>query len=127
MSLSSWDLDYRDGLEGENLMASIIETSEVKKDFQWQKTGNVYIEFECWYNNDGKFKPSGIAVTESNYYSLVLPVKELKPVVVSVPTSMLKKLCKESPTVSMDQGANPSKGYLVKVSQIFEAMRNAAA
>jgi len=59
MSLSSWDNDYRDGLVGESLTADIIQTAEVKTDYQWQKTGNFYIEYECWYNNDGKWKPSG--------------------------------------------------------------------
>lgn len=127
MSLSSWDNDYRDGLVGESLTAEIIKTAEVKTDYQWQKTGNFYIEYECWYNNDGKWKPSGIEVTEANYWSLVMPVRDLKPVVLDVPTSLLKKLCKQSPKAEMNDGANPSKGYLVKVSQIFEAMRNAAA
>jgi hypothetical protein len=56
-----------------------------------------------------------------------MPVRDLKPVVLDVPTSLLRKLCKQSPKAEMNDGANPSKGYLVKVSQIFEAMRNAAA
>ena len=127
MSLSSWDNDYRDGLVGESLTADIIQTAEVKTDYQWQKTGNFYIEYECWYNNDNKWKPSGIEVTEANYWSLVMPVRDLKPIVLDIPTSLLKKLCKQSPKAEMNDGANPSKGYLVKVSQIFEAMRNAAA
>ena len=45
MSLSSWDNDYRDGLVGESLTAEIIQTAEVKTDYQWQKTGNFYIEY----------------------------------------------------------------------------------
>lgn len=126
-NLSDWDLDFSKGLKGENLVADIVKTAEVKTDFQWQKTGNLYVEYECWYNNEGKFKPSGIAVSKAEYWSFVIPVGNKKETVLSIPISMLKKICLDAPKVEMNNGANPSKGYLVKISQVFGLMMNEAA
>lgn len=125
-SLSDWDLDFRRGLKGENLLAEIIETSEVKTDYQWQYTGNLYVEYECFYVNSNKWKPSGIEVTKAKYWTFVIPVADKQQIAISVPTSLVKKLCKTAPKVPMHNSENPSKGYLIKVSQIMEAMCEAA-
>ena len=124
-AFSDFDNDYRDGLVGESLTAEIIQTAEVKTDYQWQRTGNFYIEYECFYNNINAWAPSGIEVTTANYWSLVMPIRNKKPIVLDIPTSLLKKVCKGASKAEMNDGLNPSKGYLVKVSQIFEAVRNA--
>ncbi len=126
-NLSDWDLDFRRGQIGENLLADIVETSEVKTDYQWQNTGNLYVEYECWYVNDNKWKPSGIEVSKAKYWTFVIPVADKQQVALSVPISLVKKLCKTAPKVPMHNSENPSKGYLIKVSQIWNALSEEAS
>jgi hypothetical protein len=43
---SDFDLDYRNGVQGENLVNTLLtggKTVEVKTDFKWINTGNLYI------------------------------------------------------------------------------------
>ena len=126
-NLSDWDLDFRRGLKGENLLADIIETSEVKTDYKWQDTFNLYVEYECWYVNDNKWKPSGIEVTKAKYLTWVIPIRDKQEIVLSIPTSLVKKLCVDAPKASMHNSENPSKGYLIKVSQIWNALSEEAS
>jgi hypothetical protein len=64
--------DFRYDLEvgqiKENELASIIQGKkiEVKTDLQAHETGNVYVEYES------RGKPSGIAISQSDYYCFVI-------------------------------------------------------
>ena len=119
-SKSDWDIDFSRGLKGENLLADIVETSEVKTDYRWQDTKNIYIEYECWYNGPQEWKKSGISVTKAKYWSLVLPIKEQQPIVLSIPTELLKRVIEcNGRKIECVISDNPSKGYLVKVSDIM--------
>tara|TARA_R110000796_G_scaffold114619_1_gene226304 strand:- start:838 stop:1236 length:399 start_codon:yes stop_codon:yes gene_type:complete len=120
-ALSDWDIDFRRGKVGENLLEDIVETSEVKTDYRWQETGNVYIEFECWYNASQTWKDSGISVSKAKYYTLVLPIGDNEPLVVSVPTQLLKEVVQEKGRyIECVISQNPSKGHLIRVSDIME-------
>jgi hypothetical protein len=113
-----WFFDKARGDLGENLfLKEILEKAEVKTDYQWQSTGNLFIEIECW--RDGKMQPSGIVTTESKYWVSICPVGDLSPVIFSFPTNLVRKACIGKSVVEMNKGANPSKGYLVKITEIM--------
>ena len=71
---------------------------------------------------DNKWKPSGIEVTKAKYLTWVIPIRDKQEIVLSIPTSLVKKLCVGAPKASMHNSENPSKGYLIKVSQIMDAV-----
>ena len=72
---SSFDLDFSYGREGEKLVEQLLtngKTVEVKRDRKWHKTNNVYIEVECWYLKSQSWEPSGLSVTQADYWAFVL-------------------------------------------------------
>ncbi len=72
-TLSSFDLDFRYGYAGEQLVEELLtngKTVEVKRDRRWHETGNLYIEVECWYNSTQSWQASGIAITEADYWAI---------------------------------------------------------
>ncbi len=133
MTNKGFDVDLARGNFGENLLTEILKMSgdqlEIKTDYQWQKTGNLYIEKECYYNNLGRFDGSGITTTTSTWWVSVCVVDGKMPSISINPTSLIRRAIEkyDCPEVSMNDGANPSRGYLVKLSQIYGHMLNAAA
>ena len=118
MANSDWDLDLKFGQEGESTVANLlsIETVEVKRDARWKETGNLYIETECWYNASQSWKPSGLNVSKSTHYAFVL-----EGMVVILPTEDLKAVVeKNGRPIECKIEPNPSKGYLIKLSNIVE-------
>lgn len=121
MKDSNWDLDYRAGLEGESKVADLLhlDTVEVKTDKRWVETGNLYIETECYYVNEGIWKPSGIRVTKATHWGFMLEDSAL-----IVPTYRLKELIWEhGRPITCDIPPNPSRGYLVTPAQVMEYVR----
>lgn len=121
MRNSSWDLDYRDGLEGESLIADLlhIDTVEVKKDRRWIETGNIYIETECYYQNENEWRPSGINASEATHWAYVLEESAL-----IIPLDRLKRVVLEhGRAVTCNIPPNPSRGYLINVGTLIEAVR----
>jgi hypothetical protein len=65
---NKFDLQLSQALVNERRLAEIFTTGKIEKielkseTWQWEQTGNICIEFK----NDGK--PSGIAVTEADYW-----------------------------------------------------------
>jgi len=133
MTNKGFDVDLSRGEWGENLLIDILrshgEQLEIKTDFQWQKTGNLFIEKECWYNQLGKFDGSGITTTTSQWWVSVCVVDGKMPSISINPVSLIKKAIEmnDCPLVEMNDGQNPSRGYLVKLSQIYGHMLNASA
>lgn len=125
MKDSNWDLDYRAGLEGESKVADLLhlDTVEVKTDKKWVKTGNLYIETECYYQNEQAWKPSGIRVSQATHWGFVL-----EDSVLIVPLFRLKEVIWEvGRPITCDIQPNPSRGYLVTPAVILEHMRTARA
>ncbi|WP_396179948.1 hypothetical protein [Flavobacterium sp.] len=119
-SLSDWDRDYSSGKRGEEHLDKVLTTHEVKTDYMWQKTGNLFIEYECWYNNEQTWKPSGISVSKAEYYTFVVPLDGKKPMLMSVPMEVLKEAV-EKHGIKRDNvnSDNPSKGYLIKIRDLL--------
>ena len=65
---NKFDLDLKDGMIAEKQMLRLLGTCkiEVKNDYFLDKTGNIAIEYRCWG------KPSGISVTEADWYAIFL-------------------------------------------------------
>jgi hypothetical protein len=72
---SDFDLDFRYGSQGEQLVNDLLtngKTVEVKRDRKWVETGNIYVEYECWYNNSQSWELSGLSVSKASYWAFVL-------------------------------------------------------
>jgi hypothetical protein len=122
ISNSNFDLDFRNGKEGEDLVANVlgVETVEVKRDLMWFKTGNLYLETYCWNNTEQKEIPSGIRVTKSQWWFWVLG-----NTIIAVPTQQLKDLLNEQREngtlweIKNSKLPNPSRGVLIKVNDLL--------
>ena len=68
--------DLKVGHRGERYLAAVLEgaTIEVKSDSWMARTGNIAIEFES------RGKPSGLAVTEADYWCFIFDTEKLKVV-----------------------------------------------
>lgn len=125
MKDSNWDLDLRDGLQGESRVADLLslDTVEVKTDRRWHETGNVYIETDCWYVGTQSWEPSGIRVSKATHWAFVL-----EDSVLIVPLHRLKEAVHDSGTVIIcNIPPNPSRGYLIKPTTLLEHIRTARA
>lgn len=119
--LSDWDNDYSRGEHGEHLLSYIMQTGEVKTDYRWQETGNIFVEVWCYHKSTNKYEPSGLSVTKAKYWQFVLINKEYTPIVISVPTELLKKIVKNyGRKVENVNSENPSVGYLIRLEHIIE-------
>lgn len=123
MKNSSWDLDLRDGEQGESRVADLLslDTVEVKTDRRWHDTGNIYIETECWYVAEDAWKPSGIRVSEATHWAFVL-----EDSVLIVPLHRLKEAVWEvGRPITCNIPPNPSRGYLITPAVLLEHIKNA--
>ena len=122
-SLSDFDIDLAIGHEGENLVKELLtcgRTIEVKKDLKWKRTGNLYIETVCWSHNNQQWYLSGLSTTKAEYWAFVLDDS-----VIMLPTNVLKKVIADKGTqISCNIEPNPSKGFLVRIVDIFESLAN---
>ena len=118
MKNSKFDIDLAKGIEMEETFKKYMEGDKVEVKSErhiWETTGNHFVEYEC------RGKPSGIAVTESDYWVLML-VKDDKPVMTYVvPMDVMKELTrtyfhKEKITKGGDD--NLSMGVLVPIKEI---------
>jgi hypothetical protein len=121
-SKSSFDLDFSYGRKGEQLVEELLTDGkriEVKRDRKWHLTGNVYIETECFFTKNNAWAPSGLAVTEAEYWAFVL-----KKTVLMIPTDVLWYAVNNfGRDISCEIPPNISKGYLVKVVDLIEATK----
>lgn len=88
---AEWRWDLKLGEEGEQLVKHLLgraRTIEVKRDFIASTSGNLAVEYEC------RGKPSGIAVTESDWWAFVSGRGEANCVVIFIETKQLKELCR---------------------------------
>lgn len=121
--LSDFDIDLATGQEGEQLVKELLtggKTIEVKTDLKWKDTGNLYIETICWSHNNEDWYPSGLSATKADYWAFVI-----NSGAVMVPTEVLKSVVAvRGRAITCNIQPNPSKGYLIRVDDILEALKN---
>ena len=101
------------------LLTSPITKVECKRDGRWKDTGNLYVEAWCWSQTRGWY-PSGIQAHEMSHWSFVL-----EEMVVTVPLEQLKRTIRKYGKPSKcDIPPNPSKGFLIKLSDLIQEARN---
>lgn len=120
-TLSSFDLDFRYGYAGEQLVEELLtdgKTVEVKRDRRWHETGNLYIEVECWYNTTQSWQSSGIAVTEADYWAFVLQES-----VLMIPTmNVIRAINQYGREINCEIPPNKSRGFLITVNDLLAVM-----
>ena len=104
-----------------DFMTSDNSTYEVKFDRKAEITGNFFIEYETFYCNIPKLKPSGISTTQAKNYILVYN-KMGALFFVLLETSKLKELIrnknyKVGECFNMKNNSS-SKGYIIPVSDV---------
>ena len=121
-TLSSFDLDFRYGYAGEKLVEELLtngKTVEVKRDRRWHETGNLYIEFDCWFNSTQSWQPSGISVTKADYWAFVLEES-----VLMIPTiNLIQAVEQYGRVVNCEIPPNKSRGFLITVNDLLAVMR----
>jgi hypothetical protein len=119
MKNSDWDLDFRFGQEGEQYVANLIQTVEVKTDRRWKETGNLYIEIYCWSPNTEGWYPSGLLATKASHWAF-----NLEGTVLIVPTVVLKDSCtKFGRRINCEIPPNQSTGFLITIDNLMESTR----
>lgn len=112
-----FDINLAEGKFGENVMANIIKTVEVKRDYVVSTTGNLAVE----YFNHGK--PSGISVTEAEWWGFLLDGDKYKgEVAVFIKTNRLVKIIKKGKDITGGDG-NESHMKLITLKQLFEKVK----
>jgi hypothetical protein len=117
MKNSDWDLDFRFGQAGEQYVANLVETIEVKTDRRWKETGNLYIEVYCWSPNTEGWYPWGLSSSKASHWAF-----NLEGTVLIVPTLVLKDACiKFGRQINCEIPPNQSRGYLITVDNLMES------
>lgn len=121
-TLSSFDLDFSYGYAGEKLVEELLtngKTVEVKRDRRWHETGNLYIEFDCWFNSTQSWQPSGISATKADYWAFVLEES-----VLMIPTiNLIQAVEQYGRVINCEIPPNKSRGFLITVNDLLAVMR----
>lgn len=117
-----FDIDYRRGLVGEDLVGSFLEsvagsTIEVKTDYRAWDTGNLYIE--TFQEIRGEWVPSGLNISKADFYSFAGPTGEG---FLTIPKDSLIEVVKATGRpVHMQRSSSTSrdtKGFLIRVTDV---------
>lgn len=119
-AFSDFDLDLREGQVAEGFVEMCLRTLEVKRDREWMRTGNLYIEETS--RNSGVWSPSGIARTRAGHWAFVIGPSEC-PAAVIMPTTIIGEARKSARPVECGMEPNPTRGRLVKLSSMFRLLR----
>jgi hypothetical protein len=124
-----WDRDLERGKQGEMFAHRIALTSrdgsapiEVKTDAWWLQTQRIYVELECF--RQGKWRPSGLATTESLYWTTVAGKHELE---MTIATAWLRRAVAHAAARHPDnskaecrRGSHPTRGVYVYFHDIVQ-------
>lgn len=112
---SDFKEDLRVGQVAERQIAEMIENKsiEVKRDFKYQKTGNVFVEYAC----RGKY--SGIITTESDFYAF--KVTNHQTLFIKTDVLIQKCITKHNETGKVHKGGddNRSRGILLTAKELL--------
>tara|TARA_R100001224_G_scaffold111142_1_gene90650 strand:- start:223 stop:633 length:411 start_codon:yes stop_codon:yes gene_type:complete len=115
-----FDLDLKYGQVKEKIVADMLQDKKIEVKSErgmWLKTGNIAIEYESYG------KPSGISVTESDYWFHNLCVDEEVYATLVFKTDMLKRIVEQTTDKKTVSGGdyNASKMYLMNIQNIFSS------
>ena len=115
-----FDLDLKYGQVREKIVADMLQDKKIEVKSErgmWLKTGNIAIEYESYG------KPSGISVTESDYWFHNLCVDEEVYATLVFKTDMLKRIVEQTTDKKTVSGGdyNASKMYLMNIQNIFSS------
>lgn len=116
---SNFKYDLMLGQLKEQEIAQIFNNKkiEVKTDFLAQETGNIALEYES------RGKPSGIAVTESDYYAYCLPRANFQNIIIFLEINELKRMAREywsKGNIKKMGDENTSVSVLIPLNKLFE-------
>lgn len=116
---SDFKFDLQVGQIAEREIADIFSGKkiEVKTDYMAQETGNVAIEFQS------RGKPSGIAVTEADYYAYCLPHANFQNIIIFMEINELKRIAREywsKGNIKKMGDENTSVSVLIPLKKLFE-------
>lgn len=122
-----FDIDFSRGLVGEELVGTFLEDLqgsliEVKTDHRVLETGNVYVEIFQQNVSSEEWVKSGLNVSKSNWYVFAGPSGKG---FVAISKDELMKLAIPAPRANQpikNEHTNASRGALVKISAILEAI-----
>jgi len=88
---NKFDIDLAYGQVKEKELAKILfeKKIEVKSDKLWKKTSNIAVEFKC------NGKPSGISVSEAEFYAFILDDSNTINSIIILPTGRLKDIARK--------------------------------
>ena len=115
-----FDIDLEYGKVREKQVAEMLQNKKIEVKSErgmWQKTGNIAIEFESYG------KPSGIAVTESDYWFHNLCIGDETFATIVFNTQSLKKIINNLDyKKSVSGGDNmASRMYLLNLQKLFSS------
>lgn len=90
---------------------------EVKTDFMAHETGNIALEYES------RGKPSGISVTEADFYAYCLPLANFQNIIIFMEINELKRLAREywsKGNIKKMGDENTSVSVLIPLNKLFE-------
>lgn len=116
---SNFKYDLMLGQLKEREIAQIFSNKkiEVKTDFMAQETGNIALEYES------RGKPSGISVTEADFYAYCLPLANFQNIIIFMEINELKRLAREywsKGNIKKMGDENTSVSVLIPLNKLFE-------
>lgn len=116
---SNFKYDLMLGQLKEREIAQIFSNKkiEVKTDFMAQETGNIALEYES------RGKPSGISVTEADFYAYCLPLANFQNIIIFMEINELKRLAREywsKGNIKKMGDENTSVSVLIPLKKLFE-------
>lgn len=116
---SDFKFDLKIGQLKEHEISQIFSNKkiEVKTDFLAQETGNIALEYES------RGKPSGISVTEADFYAYCLPLANFQNIIIFMEINELKRLAREywsKGNIKKMGDENTSVSVLIPLNKLFE-------
>lgn len=122
---SNFEQDLSNGKAAEQLIYQVFKGKtrmEVKRDMQWVKTGNLFIETEAWSNKEQKWVISGASLEDFDTWSIVLSMEDSGFITLS--RAALHRVIKaRGRKIDNKMPPNPTKGVLIKPEDILDAFR----
>jgi len=119
-----FDLDAEVGRQAELYVASIADalrdgTVEVKADEKARRTGNVFIEYECF--RQGEWRRSGIATTAAEVWAIVVAGEVMS----AAPSRMVRHVARYSRPHERREcmrGSHPTRGVVIPMGEFLQRL-----